>query len=118
MSKHASKHKLAAIFYADVVDYSRLTGEDEAGTHERVMQTLDFASDAIKSDGGTVLRYAGDAILAEFSSVIAAVNSAVSIQTELHEGNQDVPEDNQVKIRIGINLGEVLEDTCFYCDRT
>jgi adenylate cyclase len=60
--------------------------------------------------GGVVLRYAGDAILAEFSSVIAAVNSAVSIQTELHEGNQDVPEDNQVKIRIGINLGEVLED--------
>ena len=110
MSKHASKHKLAAIFYADVVDYSRLTGEDEAGTHERVMQTLDFASDAIKSDGGTVLRYAGDAILAEFSSVIAAVNSAVSIQTELHEGNRDIPEDNQVKIRIGINLGEVLED--------
>jgi adenylate cyclase len=110
MSKQASKHKLAAIFYADVVDYSRLTDQDEAGTHERVMQTLDFASDTIKSAGGVVLRYAGDAILAEFSSVIAAVNSAVSIQTELHEGNQDVPEDNQVKIRIGINLGEVLED--------
>ena len=110
MSKQASKHKLAAIFYADVVDYSRLTGQDEAGTHERVMQALDFASDTIKSAGGVVLRYAGDAILAEFSSVIAAVNSAVSIQTELHEGNQDVPEDNQVKIRIGVNLGEVLED--------
>jgi adenylate cyclase len=110
MSKQASKHKLAAIFYADVVDYSRLTGQDEAGTHERVMQALDFASDTIKSAGGVVLRYAGDAILAEFSSVIAAVNSAVSIQTELHEGNQGVPEDNQVKIRIGVNLGEVLED--------
>ena len=110
MSKQTSKHKLAVIFYADVVDYSRLTGQDELGTHERVMQALDFASNTIKSDGGIVLRYAGDAMLAEFPSVIAAVNSAISIQLKLYEGNQKESEDNQVKIRIGINLGEVLED--------
>ncbi len=110
MSKQNAKRKLAAIFYADVAGYSRLTGKDELGTHSKVMDTLDFASEMIKSDGGVVLRYAGDAILAEFSSVVAAVNSATTIQTELQERNQGVPDDSQVKIRIGINLGEVLED--------
>lgn len=110
MNKHRSKHKLAAIFYADVAEYSRLTGQDELGTHHRVMETLDFASNSIKSNGGVVLRYAGDAILAEFSSVVAAVNTAISIQTELHQKTLDVPEDLRVRIRIGVNLGEVLED--------
>jgi len=110
MSKQASKHKLTAILYADVAEYSRLTGQDELGTHKRVMEVLDFASEMIKSDAGVVLRYAGDAILAEFSSVVAAVKSAATIQTELQERNQGVPDDIQVKIRIGINLGEVLED--------
>jgi len=110
MSEQASKHKLTAILYADVAGYSRLTGQDELGTHRRVMKVLDFASEQINSDGGVVLRYAGDAILAEFSSVIAAVNSAAFIQTESQENNQTVPDDRQVRIRIGINLGEVLED--------
>ena len=110
MSRKTAKRKLAAIFYADVAGYSRLTGEDELGTHGKVMDLLDFASETIKSCGGIVLRYAGDAILAEFSSVVAAVKSAATIQTELQERNQAMPDDSQVKIRIGINLGEVLED--------
>jgi adenylate cyclase len=110
MSDTDSKHKLAAIFYADVVGYSRLTGEDEVGTHKRVMEVLDFASEKIKSDGGVVLRYAGDAILAEFASVVAAVKAATTIQTELQQRNRIETADSQVAIRIGINLGEVLED--------
>ena len=105
MSELDSKHKLAAIFYADVVGYSRLTGEDEVGTHKRVMDVLDFASEKIKSDGGVVLRYAGDAILAEFSSVVAAVKSAASIQAELHQRNPVEAAGSQVEIRVGINLG-------------
>lgn len=110
MSEQDSKHKLTAIFYADVAGYSRLTGQDEIRTHKRVMEVLDFASETIKSDGGVVLRFAGDAILAEFSSVVAAVNSAAFIQTELQKRNQVEAVDNRVEIRIGINLGEVLED--------
>ena len=110
MSDQVSKHKLTAILYTDVVEYSRLTGQDELGTHKRVMEMLDFASDTIKSDGGTVLRYAGDAILAEFPSVVAAIKSAVFIQTDLQQRNQGVPADRQVWLRIGINLGEVIED--------
>jgi len=74
------------------------------------MEVLDFASESIKSDGGMVLRYAGNAILAEFSSVVAAVNSAVLIQIELRKRNQVEADDNRVEIRIGITLGEVLED--------
>jgi len=110
MSDQVSKHKLTAILYADVAEYSRLTGQDELGTHKRVMEVLDFTSENIKSDGGAVLRYAGDAILAEYPSVIAAIKSAAFIQTELQDRNQGAPDDNQVKIRIGINLGEVIED--------
>ena len=110
MSELDPKHKLAAIFYADVAGYSRLTGEDEIGTHKRVMDVLDFASETIKSDGGVVLRYAGDAILAEFSSVVAAVKSAAFIQAELLQRNRVEAGDSRVEIRIGINLGEVLED--------
>ena len=110
MADLRSRHKLAAIFYADVADYSRLTGQDELGTHKRVMSALDFASQSIETGGGVVLRYAGDAILAEFTSVLAALNAAVAIQTGLHEriGNEDG--DSQVQLRIGVNLGEVLED--------
>ncbi|MFB3058260.1 MAG: hypothetical protein ACE1ZB_00825, partial [Gammaproteobacteria bacterium] len=83
MESDALTRKLAAILYADVAGYSRLTGGDEEGTHRKVMALLDYASDAIRSSGGTVLRYAGDAILAEFSSAITAVNTALAIQSEL-----------------------------------
>lgn len=57
-----------------------------------------------------MLRYAGDAVFAEFSSVVACVNAAVIVQTELTNRNRDVPEERQVLIRIGVNLGEVLQD--------
>jgi adenylate cyclase len=102
--------KLTTIFYADVVGYSRLTGSDEVGTHHAVMEVLDLARDTIKQEGGTVLRYAGDAILAEFSSVVSCVSAAVAVQTELAARNQDISKEQQVLIRIGINLGEVLQD--------
>ncbi len=82
MSSDPLNRKLVAILYTDVAGYSRLTGGDEEGTHRRVMAMLDFASDRIAGSDGRVLRYSGDAILAEFSSAIAAVKSAVAIQTE------------------------------------
>lgn len=104
------ERKLTAIFYADVAQYSRLTGHDELGTHNRVMAVLDFAASLIKSNGGTVLRYAGDSILAEFPSVVAAVESAVTIQSQLKIEAQQKKENKHVQIRIGIHLGEVLQD--------
>ncbi len=110
MPKDSFSHKLTAILYADVAGYSRLTGDDELGTHRRVMSALDFATESIKSGGGSVLRYAGDAVLAEFSSVVAAVNAAIAIQDQLASRDRDFPEEQRVRLRIGINLGEVLED--------
>lgn len=110
MTTEAYKRKLTAILYADIAGYSRLTGNDEEGTHRRAMQTLDYASDQIKDGGGTVLRYAGDAILAEFASAVTAVKCASAIQTELHNKNRSLGDEERVQIRIGINIGDVIED--------
>ena len=110
MPDDAVSRKLTAILYADVAGYSRLTGDDELGTHRRVMGALDFATDRIGASGGKVLRYAGDAVLAEFSSTIAAVDAAAVIQRGLESSDADLPGERRVRLRIGINLGEVLED--------
>jgi class 3 adenylate cyclase/TolB-like protein len=110
MIEKSATRKLTAIFYADVAGYSRLTGNDELGTHHIVMDLLDYAQKTIQQRGGVVLRYAGDAILAEFSSVVSCVDAAITVQTELASRNQNIPTDQQVLIRIGVNLGEVIED--------
>lgn len=110
MIEENATRKLTAIFYADVAGYSRLTGNDELGTHHVVMDLLDYAQKTIQQQGGAVLRYAGDAILAEFSSVVSCVDAAITVQKELASRNQNIPKDQQVLIRIGVNLGEVIED--------
>lgn len=104
------KRKLTAILYTDVAGYSRLTGDDEEGTHRQVMDVLDKVSQQISDAGGKVLRYAGDAILAEFSSAISAVKLAVDIQQQMAWKNQQVAADKKIQIRIGINIGDVIED--------
>jgi adenylate cyclase len=110
VAENFSNHKLTAIFYADVADYSRLTSQNEMGTHKRVMETLDYASETINKGQGTVLRYAGDAILAEFSSALKLVQTTVDIQRELETRNAEFSPDDKVLIRIGLNIGEVLQD--------
>ena len=110
MPSEPLNRKLAAILYADVAGYSRLTGSDEEGTHRQVMEVLDYASQQITDAGGNVLRYAGDAILAEFSSAVNAVNAAIDIQREMAHNNHQVDDDKKVQIRIGINIGDVIED--------
>ena len=110
MTDQSTKRALAAIFYADVADYSRLTGLDEEGTHGRVMALLDKVSQHISSSGGTVLRFAGDAILATFPSVVQAVTVTMDIQNGLATDNAPVAEESRVQIRIGVNLGDVIED--------
>jgi len=87
MSSDSLQRKLTAVMYTDVAGYSRLTGSDEEGTHRRVMELLDYASHQISNSGGKVLRYAGNAILAEYSSTVAAVKSAITIQSELFNRN-------------------------------
>ena len=110
MAEDETLHKLTAILYADVAAYSRLTGQDEVGTHRLVMKVLDYASSLITQREGTVLRYAGDAILAEFSSVTRLIETAAEIQNSLAIQNSDLPESDRVELRIGANIGEVIQD--------
>jgi adenylate cyclase len=110
MQSDSLTRKLVAIFYADVVGYSRLIGNDEEGTHRRVMTLLDLVTQSISDAGGSVLNFAGDAILAEFSSVITAVKTAAEIQVILAGQNRAEPEDSRIEIRIGIHLGDVIQD--------
>ena len=110
MEEKTTTRKLTAIFYADVAGYSRLTGSDELGTHQAVMNLLDYAQQTIQQRGGKVLRYAGDAILAEFSSIVSCVNAAILVQARQSSLSQNIPVDQQILVRIGINLGDVIED--------
>ncbi len=102
--------KLAAIVYADVAGYSRLTGEDEDETHRVLTDYLDVISASIESHGGQVMHYAGDAVLAQFSAVLNALSCSVSIQSELQSRNAALADARKVQFRIGLNLGDVIED--------
>ncbi len=102
--------KLAAILYADVAGYSRLTGEDEDTTHRHLREYLDLISKTIEDHRGEVMHYAGDAVLAKFDAVVDALSSAVSTQEELKNRNEDLPDERKVQFRIGVNLGDVIED--------
>ena len=102
--------KLAVILYADVADYSRLTGEDEDATHRRLSEYLDLVSNSISKHQGKVIHYAGDAVLADFSTVTNALECATSIQNNLSNRNQELSDERKIQFRIGINLGEVIVD--------
>ncbi len=102
--------KLAAILYADVAGYSLLTGEDEEGTHRKLSGYLDLISNSIKDHNGNVVHYAGDAVLADFTTVTEALSCAVNIQTDLKKKNAALPDGRKVQFRIGVNLGEVIVD--------
>jgi adenylate cyclase len=101
--------KLAAILAADVVGYAALMERDEKGTHERLMAgRKELFEPEIARHHGRVFKLMGDGMLAEFGSVVDAVECAVSLQRGLAERNANVPEDRRVQVRIGINLGEVI----------
>lgn len=102
--------KLSAILHADVAGYSRLTGEDEEGTHRRVSTYLDAITDLIQRYHGKVLNYAGDAVLADFATVTDALTCAAVIQRELEQRNLQLADHRKVRFRIGVNLGEVIVD--------
>ena len=108
--EHVLDTQLPAILYADVAGYSRLTGEDEDGTHRRLRDYLDILSESIRSLNGTIIHYAGDAVLADFPTVTEVLTCAARIQQAIKAKNQDLPEGRKVRFRIGVNLGEVIVD--------
>ena len=102
--------KLASILYADVAEYSRLTEQDEEGTHATLSEYLDLFSSAIADHLGRVVHYAGDAVLADFGTAVDALTCAVHVQRVLGERNERLPDDRKVQFRVGVNLGDVIED--------
>ena len=99
--------KLAAILYADVAGYSRLTGEDEDATHRALSEYLDLM---IQAHHGKVVHYAGDAFLARFDAAVDATSAAIAIQEQLNASNEKLSDSRKVEFRIGVNLGDVIED--------
>jgi TolB-like protein/class 3 adenylate cyclase/cytochrome c-type biogenesis protein CcmH/NrfG len=104
------KRKLAAILHADIVGFSRLSGEDEEGTYRKLRTHLDFFAETIQSHNGCVVNTAGDAVLAEFPTASDALNCAALVQQAFQEKNRDIPEEQRLRFRIGVNLGEVIVD--------
>lgn len=104
------KRKLTAILSADVKGYSRLMGEDDVGTVQTLKDCRKIMTAAIENHHGRVIDSPGDNLLAEFASVLHATQCAVKIQEALEDQNTRLPENRQMKFRIGINLGDVIQD--------
>jgi adenylate cyclase len=110
MADEGFKRKLAAILSADVEGYSRLMGEDEAATVQTLKAYREVMTTLIQQNRGRVVDSPGDNLLAEFGSVVDALDCAVKIQDELKAKNSEFPEQSRMEFRIGVNLGDVIED--------
>jgi adenylate cyclase len=110
MTDHETKRKLTAILSADVKGYSRLMGEDEKGTVRTLNAYKELMANLIQQHHGRVVDAPGDNLLAEFGSVVDAVECAVEIQKELKTRNAKLPENRRMEFRIGVNLGDVVEE--------
>jgi adenylate cyclase len=110
MSPESFKRKLTAILSADVKGYSRLMGEDEAETVKTLTAYRKIMGELIQQHRGRVIDSPGDNILAEFGSVVDAVQCSVAAQNEFKARNAELPENRRMEFRIGVNLGDVIEE--------
>jgi adenylate cyclase len=110
MTAQGVKRKLSAILSADVEGYSRLMAHDEVATVQTLTAYREVMTGLIEQHRGRVVDSPGDNLLAEFSSVVDAVQCAVAVQKELQARNAELPEDRRMEFRIGINLGDVIEE--------
>ena len=110
MVEERAKRKLTAILSADVKGYSRLMGENELSTVETLKRYREIISTLVQQFSGRVVDSPGDNILAEFSSVVDAVECSVNIQGDLQKKNASLPENRRMEFRIAVNLGDVIDD--------
>jgi adenylate cyclase len=110
MAPEGFKRKLTAILSADVEGYSRLMSEDEEATVRTLTTYREVMTTLIQQHSGKVLDSPGDNLLADFTSVVDAVQCAVSVQKEINSRNAELPEDRKMQFRIGINLGDVIQE--------
>jgi class 3 adenylate cyclase len=104
------KRKLTAILSADVAGYSRLMGDNEEATIQTLTDYRVAMTTLIQQYRGRVVDTTGDNLLAEFASAVDAVNCAVEIQRELGERNAELPDVRRMEFRIGVNVGDVVEE--------
>jgi adenylate cyclase len=110
MAQEGFKRKLTAILSADVAGYSRLMAEDETATVKTIASYREIMASLIKQHRGRVVDSPGDNLLAEFSSVVDAVQCAVAVQNEIQTRNAELPDNRKMEFRIGINLGDVIDE--------
>jgi adenylate cyclase len=110
MAEEGFKRKLTAILSADVAGYSRMMRDDEDSTIRTLTNYRTAMSHLIEKFRGHLVDATGDNLLAEFTSVVDAVNCAVEIQREFAERNAELSEGRKMKFRIGVNLGDVVEE--------
>jgi adenylate cyclase len=109
MAEERAQRHLAAILAVDVVGYTRLMEQDEADTFARLRaHRKELFEPEIGKHQGRIFKLMGDGLLAEFGSVVDAVECAVDIQRGIAERNNGVPEDRRIDVRIGVNLGDVI----------
>src|SRR5215470_3527689 len=102
------ERKLTAILCADVYGYSRLMGENEEATLRTLSAYRKIIDGLIENHRGRLVNSAGDSVLAEFNSVVEAVNCAVDIQASLKAENAGLPPERRMEFRVGVNLGDVM----------
>src|SRR5215471_5505539 len=110
MTDDKVKRRLTTVLCADVQGYSRLMEADEAGTLETLRRYRAAIAGLVQRHDGRIVNTWGDAVIAEFASVVEAVQCAVEIQHEISNQESDLPHANQMRFRIGINLGDVMVD--------
>jgi class 3 adenylate cyclase len=110
MADEGFERKLTAILSADVEGYSRLMDDDEEATVRTLTSYRTTISNFVEQYGGRVVDSPGDNILAEFKSVVDAVNCAVEIQRDLAERNAELSDERKMQFRIGVNLGDVIDE--------
>ena len=104
------ERKLAAIFAADIAEYSRLMGLDEVGTLRRLQAYRAILDPLISAHRGRIFNTAGDSVVADFASAVDAVECAVAVQDAIEKENENRPFGEQMRFRIGVHLGDVLVD--------
>src|SRR6516165_896689 len=110
MTEDKVKRRLTTVLCADVHGYSRLMGADEAGTLGTLRRYRSAIARLVERHDGRIVNTWGDAVIAEFASVVEAVQCAVEIQKEISDQDSDPPHAHQMRFRIGINLGDVMVD--------
>ena len=110
MADENYRRKLTAILSADVAGYSRLMGDDEIATVSTLKSHRNLIADKVQVFNGRIVDSPGDNILSEFRSIVDAVSCAIAIQEGLREQNNHLPENRKMLFRIGVNLGDVIQD--------